>query len=424
VKSLRNPLKVAKWEIKRNLKNKSFLIGLFLTPVLMFGFGLIGSLMGDSDDDADGGTESVEVYVHDDVGVFKSIQETVDERDFDWDLAETDIPEEAVGSELDGTENTAYIFVSEEALDEGTIPVYTSEDIPPYFMSEAQVLEGPIKAMQLNALGFSDEELAVVATPIEFADQETTEEGESAEDDDTVADALGMDEEDVKKRFVSGGFAGIILLSIIISGMYIFQSASQEKKDKIAEIILSSVTPGELMQGKIIGYFALGMIQALVLLLFAIPFAMWQMDLNVFKYLFVPETALLVTLAIMGYLLFAAIFVGIGATMADMSSAGQFQGMVIMLPFLPFIFIGPIIGDPSGLFAQIGTYIPFTSPGVLILRLSIMPEWPWMEIIIALAILIVSIWIFMKLAGKIFKVGILMYGKNATPKEIWKWIRA
>lgn len=421
MKRVRNPLKVAKWEIKRNLKNKSFLIGLFLTPVLMFGFGLIGVLMGDSDD-AD--SETVDVYVHDDIGVFDAFEETADERDFDWHLEETDVSEDAARAELDDTENTAYIFVDEEALDEGTIPVYTSEDMPTFFMGDAQVMEGPVKAKQLDELGFSDEELTMVSTPIEFADAVGVDGGGAVEDDKTMADTLGMDEEEIKKRVVSGGFAVIILLSIIFSGMYIFQSASQEKKDKIAEIILSSVTPGELMQGKIIGYFVLGMIQALVLLLFAVPFAMWQMDLNVFQYLFVPETALLVALAIMGYLLFAAIFVGIGATMADVSSAGQFQGMVLMLPFLPFIFIGPVMSDPSGMIAQIGTYIPFTSPGILILRLSMLQEWPWTEIIISLAILAVSIWIFMKLAGKIFKVGILMYGKNATPREILKWIRA
>lgn len=418
---MRNPLKVAKWEIKRNLKNKSFLIGLFLTPVLMIGFGLITSLIGDSDDEDE---ETINVYVHDDVGVYDAIRETADERDFDWHLEETDVAEADVEQELDDTEHTAYLFVDEAALDEGTIPVYTSEDMPASFLSEAQVMEGPVKALQLNELGFSDEELAVVSTPIEFADKESTDDGGDVNDEETIADAMGMDEEEIKKRVVSGGFAVIILLSIIFSGMYIFQSASQEKKDKIAEIILSSVTPGELMQGKILGYFVLGMIQAFVLLIFAVPFAMWLMDLNVFQYLFVPETALLVALAIMGYLLFAAIFVGIGATMADVSSAGQFQGMVLMLPFLPFIFIGPVVSDPSGIVAQVGTYIPFTSPGILILRLSMLQEWPWMEIMIALAILIVSIWVFMKLAGKIFKVGILMYGKNATPREILKWIRA
>jgi ABC-2 type transport system permease protein len=80
--------------------------------------------------------------------------------------------------------------------------------------------------------------------------------------------------------------------------------------------------------------------------------------------------------------------------------------------------------EPVDSLPKLGTYIPFTSPGVLLLRLTLLDEWPWIEIIISLAILIVSIWIFMKLAGKIFKVGILMYGKNATPKEIWKWLRA
>lgn len=419
---MRNAMKVAKWEIKRNLKNKSFLIGLFLTPVLLFGFGLIGGLMGGSDDDIEGDT--VTVFVNDEVGVFETIKETADERDFDWDLEKTDVPEEDVETELVGEEDTAYIYVDTDVLDDGTVPVYTSDEIPLFFMNEAQALETPVKTMQLNELGFSDEELARVSTPIEFAEAGGPDDGEATEDGENTEEAGGMDEEQIKQKLVSGAFAGIILLSIVFSGMYIFQSASQEKKDKIAEIILSSLTPGELMQGKILGYFVLGMIQALVLLVFAVPFAMWKMDLNVFEYLFVPETALLVALAIMGYLLFSSMFVGIGATIADATSAGQFQGMVLMLPFLPFIFIGPVASDPSGLFAQIGSYIPFTSPGVLILRLSMLEEWPWTEILIALAILVVSIWAVMKLAGKIFKVGILMYGKNATPKEILKWIRA
>jgi ABC-2 type transport system permease protein len=110
--------------------------------------------------------------------------------------------------------------------------------------------------------------------------------------------------------------------------------------------------------------------------------------------------------------------------MADMSTAGNFQGLVMMLPFLPLVFIGPVFSNPTGLWAQIGSYIPFSSPGVLIMRLSQMDEWPWIEIVISIVILLISIWLCMKLAGKIFKIGILMYGKNATPQEIWKWIRA
>lgn len=191
----------------------------------------------------------------------------------------------------------------------------------------------------------------------------------------------------------------------------------KKKKDKVAEIILSSLTPAELMQGKIIGYFGLGMVQAVVFLSFGIPIALWKLDIPLFEYLLVPELILYIAIAILGYFLFSALFVGVGATMADMSSAGNFQGMVMMLPFLPFMFIGPVISDPSGLIAQVGTYIPFTAPGVLLLRLTLLESWPWIEIMISLAILLVSIWLFMKLAGKIFKTGILMYGKKCYTKR-------
>lgn len=415
---MRNALKVAKWEIRSNLKNKSFLIGLFLTPVLFLGFMFLGSLFGSSDDDGD----ATQVFVRDELGVFDSLEATADEAAFDWNLQTTDVTEDNVQNELDSSDNTAYLFLDERALEDGVIPVYTSEEVGMGFINQVQALSTPIKTRQMQQLGLSDEELAAVSMSIQF--EETTSD-ELAPAEEETSEGGGLLGGDPFERIVPGAFAGIILMSIIFSGMYIFQSASNEKKDKIAEIILSSVTPNELMQGKVIGYFGLGLIQAVVLLTFAIPISIWQLDdVPILDYLLVPEVLLLVAIAVLGYFLFAALFVGIGATMADMSSTGNFQGMVMMLPFLPLIFIGPILSDPSGLIAQIGTYVPFTSPGVLLLRLTILEEWPWMEIIIALAILIVSIWIFMKLAGKIFKTGILMYGKNATPAEIWKWIRA
>lgn len=176
------------------------------------------------------------------------------------------------------------------------------------------------------------------------------------------------------------------------------------------------------MQGKIIGYFVLGITQVLVWLIFLVPIAIWKMDIPLLEYLFVPELLLFLFIAFAGYFLFAAIFVGLGATVEELTATSNFQGMIMMLPFLPFLFIAPIMSDPSGLIAKVGTFIPITSPAILLLRLSMLEEWPWMEIVISLVILVISIWLFMKLAGKIFKMGILMYGKNATPKEIWKWM--
>jgi ABC-2 type transport system permease protein len=278
------------------------------------------------------------------------------------------------------------------------------------------ILQGPILAYQMDELGLTEEQIVGLSQGVQFAEMDT----EEAEADSGIATS----DEDFLADLIPAAFGGIIFMSILFTGMAIFQSASQEKKDKIAEILLSSLTPEELMQGKIIGYFVLGLIQAAVLLIFIIPVVLIQTDIPLFEYLFVPETLLYLLIAVLNYLMFAAIFVGIGATIEDVSTSGNFQGLVMMLPFLPFIFIGPVIGDPSGLMAQIGTYIPFTAPGVLLMRLPLLDTWPWIEIIISLAIIIISTVLSVKLAGKIFKVGILLYGKNATPGEIWKWLRA
>lgn len=415
---MRNTMKVAKWEIKRNMKNKTFLIGLFLTPLLIVGFMMLGDLFGGSDDAEE---EQTRVFVNDQLDVFPVLQGTIDQAGFNWELLQTDLDESQISEELENSENTAYVFVDNRALEDGIVPVHTSEEINTFFMNEVQILETPLQALKMQKLGLSDEELAAVSQGVFF---EETNQQDTSVPAESEPETGAASETDSMERIVPGAFAGFIMLSIVFTGMAIFQSASQEKKDKIAEIILSSLTPSELMQGKITGYFVLGLIQALVSVIILLPFLVWRIDIPVMEYLLVPELALLIGIAILGYLLFASVFVGVGATMADISTAGNFQGMVMMLPFLPFIFIGPVFADPEGLMAQIGTYIPFTSPGVLIMRLSILEEWPWVEIAISLAILAVSVWIFMKLAGKIFKVGILMYGKNATPGEIWKWIRA
>src|SRR5690625_3128414 len=121
----------------------------------------------------------------------------------------------------------------------------------------------------------------------DFHQEDTT--GEENHEEKSSAGPFLEDSDKFLQRFIPGIFSGIILFSIVISGMMIFQSASQEKKDKIAEIILSSLTPNELMQGKIVGYFVLGLIQVFVWIGLALPVIMWKFDLPIFEHLFTPE---------------------------------------------------------------------------------------------------------------------------------------
>lgn len=414
---MRHSMKVAKWEVKRNVKNKSFLISLFLTPFIFIAVSIFINWLNVNPEEAL--TEpDITVYVHDELGIFPKLKETASELDLPWKLIETEQSESSIQDKLEG-KSAAYIKVNETALSEGIIPVHTGDELGGRFTSQLALLQGPILAYQMDDIGLSPDQAATLSRGVHFIEMNSAE----AANEETEA-GIADTEEDFLAKLVPAGFAAIIFLTVIFTGMAIFQSASQEKKDKIAEILLSSLTPGQLMQGKIIGYFILGLIQTTVLLVFLIPYIIMQTDIPLIEYLFVPETVLFVALAVLNYLMFAAILVGIGATIEDVTTAGNFQGIIMMLPFLPVIFIGPVFSDPSGIMAQIGTYIPFTAPGVLLMRLAILDVWPWLEIIISLIVILISIVLFIKLAGKIFKVGILMYGKNATPAEIWKWIKA
>lgn len=417
---MRNSMKVARWELKRNLKNKSFIIGLFLTPAIMALFIFIPSLFSDDTDEI----EDVHLFVKDELQLFETLEDVADEED--WEnitIEETKLDHDSILDVVFRESGTAYLELTESSMDEGTIPLYVNEDVDDFFAFEISALEAPIQMKKLEQIGLSPEEIDAIASGVAFDVKYADDIGETSNDGEVIVESDGLfSGDDPLKRIVPGAFAGVILFSIVMSGMMIFQSASQEKKDKIAEIILSSLSPNELMQGKIIGYFVLGLIQVFVWIGLAIPLVLWKFDIPIFEYLFVPELIILLAIAVLGYLLFAALFVGLGATMEDVSTSGNFQGMVLMLPFLPVIFIGPILSNPSGLIAQIGSYIPFTSPAILIMRLTLLETWPWVEIALASGVLLVSVWLFMKLAGKIFQVGILMYGKNATPREIWRWL--
>ncbi|MET3682839.1 ABC-2 type transport system permease protein [Alkalibacillus flavidus] len=413
---MRNSFKVGKWELKRNLKSKSFLISLFLTPLIFIFFATVPSLLMSDDE----GSDATTVYVNDSIGAYSLVESVVNQQDFlNWNVTETDDSLEDVRGTLQEEGNAAFVALNEATLENGVVNYATGSDIGGNFPAQIQALEQPIKQLQIQQADLTEEQANLVATPVQFqmADQPSSS--------DVTSNSPAGFAEDPFKNGIPAMFGGIVLFSIVITGMMIFQSASQEKKEKVAEIILSSVTPAELMQGKIIGYFGLGLFQVTVWMVFIIPLSVYLVDdIPIIDYLLTPQLLLFVLIAILGYLLFASLFVGLGATLEDANSSSNFQGMVMMLPFLPVVLIGPVLSDPTGLAAQVGTYIPFTSPAILMMRLAIIDEWPWMDIIIGLAILIVSIWVCMKLAGKIFKIGILIYGKNATPQEILKWLRA
>ena len=252
------------------------------------------------------------------------------------------------------------------------------------------------------------------------------------------------------------GFAlGMLLYFFIFAyGSMIMMSVMEEKTSRIVEIIISSVKPFNLMTGKIIGVSLAGLTQVLI----------WCVMFSVFSYFFsmyfgistssssgeiilstdeadaISSYALEMISAFMnlpltniffafiiyfigGYFLYASIFAAIGAAIDNQADAQQF-----MLPITLIIIIGLYVGvltvpeDPNGIIAQIFSYIPFTSPIVMLMRIP--HGVPLYEQILSVTILFSSVLLIVWISAKIYRIGILMYGKKITYGEMIKWLRS
>lgn len=258
-------------------------------------------------------------------------------------------------------------------------------------------------------------------------------------------------------KLAFGGAAGYLLfMFIIIYGNMIMRSVIEEKTSRIIEVIISSVKPMQLMLGKIIGTSLAGITQFIIWLILGgvmlsvvsliigidltqmqtpqqdlIQQAMENPDFNMEiqnvmqSFFHLPITNLIIAFLlffISGYLLYSSLYAAIGAAVDNETDTQQFL-LPIMMPLILAVYVGffTVIEDPHGTVSTVFSFIPFTSPVVMLMRIPFgVPIW---QQIVSLVILIGTFMLTVWFAAKIYRVGILMYGKKPTYKELIKWIK-
>lgn len=266
------------------------------------------------------------------------------------------------------------------------------------------------------------------------------------------------------KAFIGGGFGYLIMMFIIIYGGFVMRSVIEEKTSRIIEVIISSVKPFQLMMGKIIGtslagitQFAIWIVSAGFLLLIAfsffdidpealnsstnlasgmgagvspIPSADGVMQLyaqELFKIPWVMLITFFLIYFILGYLIYSSIYAAIGAAVDNETDTQQFI-FPIILPLMLAIYVGffSVFSNPHGPIAVGFSLFPLTSPIVMLMRLpggigdGGVPIW---QLITSILLLIGTFIGIVWLAAKIYRVGILMYGKKPSYKELFKWLK-
>lgn len=237
------------------------------------------------------------------------------------------------------------------------------------------------------------------------------------------------------KESKSGGMAAIMLpfllmfmiyMTVLIYGIAVMRSVLEEKTSRVMEVMLSSANSTQMMAGKILGVGAVGATQVLIWMSTVLLTSLYgaavaapylrDAQLSPLVYVCFPVFFLL------GYLLYSSMYAAVGAMVNSEEEAQQMQWPVMIPLILCTVFAMTVIRDPNSNVAFWASIFPFTAPIVMFLRVVVQQPPMW-QIGLSIGLVIVSIWGMVWLCSRIYRVGILMYGKRPTLPEIMKWIK-
>lgn len=222
-------------------------------------------------------------------------------------------------------------------------------------------------------------------------------------------------------------FAMVMLLytAVIFYGVSVMRAVLEEKNSRVMEVLLSSATSTELMAGKLIGVGAVGLTQIAIWIVMAATYALPALAANAStgEIHIAPLTlAAFALFFLLGYLLFSSIYAAIGAVITSEQEGQQMQ-FIIILPLIISVFMmGPVMHAPDSPVAVWTSMVPFFSPVLMYLRIAVQPPPVW-QIALSLALLVGTIAGILVLCARIYRIGILMYGKRPTLPEIVKWLK-
>jgi len=225
------------------------------------------------------------------------------------------------------------------------------------------------------------------------------------------------------------GYVMAILLSMttMIYGMNVARSIIQEKTSRIFEVMLALTRPSDLLGGKLIGVGAVGLTQIAIWVIVAVaiasyPAAMGILSGNLSIHFSWVEGVLFPVYFVLGYLLYASLFAGLAASCETEQELQMYTPLAALPIWLSFALIVLVVNNPDSGISIAASLFPATAPIIMMLRMGSQMPHPW-EFAASIGIMIASIWIVLWISARLYRVGILMYGKRATLPELVRWLR-
>ena len=435
---------IIKREYLTRVRNKTFLLSTFLLPLIFILFIFGASYLSFK------GKEKEKIAVYDESGIFKNKLVNKDDKTITFTFVEDTAINKLLNSDFDGylhirtVNNTAvnkFDLISKKQL--GNTKVYVEEQMN--LQVENKILNDKygIGREQLDSIRTRSQNVVVNETLLEG--------GKKKEIDSALTSVIGY-------------LCGILIyITMFIYGAGVMRGVMEEKTNRIAEVVISSVRPFQLMMGKIIGIGAVGLTQFLLWIILIIGLisigqkliphdVLMQVQQLQHDTTFPNSSSTRVTDAAQkiyeinkmvtsvnwpmiiacfffyflgGYLFYAALFAAVGSAVNEDPQEAQSLMLPIMMPIIfAFIILSSAIQNPGSSIAVWGSMIPFTSPIVMMGRIpaGVPGTVPWWQLGTSMILLVGGFIGTTWVAAKIYRTGILMYGKKTTFKEMFKWI--
>ncbi|MDP4551720.1 ABC transporter permease [Alkalihalobacillus macyae] len=396
------------------LKSKAFIVTTVITLLMIFLLTNISTII-----------ERFDTNEEDQVGVittseyFPLLQNQLDRMESNLDLKSFKGTEEEAQEAIEEGELDSYMILEEDEAGEPRA-IYKAETVAE--QNTPQLLESALQQVKSTVAaeraGVTQKQLLEIDQPVQF-EKIALEKGAKTEDELNQA------------RVFVYVLLFVIYFSVIFYGNMVAVEVATEKSSRVMEILISSVSPVKQMFGKILGIALLGITQYTIIIISGYLFMQLQDDegsqtgflsfLN-FSNLTVSLVVYAIVFFVLGYLLYATILAMVGSLV---SRAEEVQQLIMPVQFLIIIafFIAMFgLSTPSSPFVTIASYIPFFTPVVMFLRVGMLAI-PFWEVAISLALLIGSIIVFGILGAKVYRGGVLMYGKSSSLKDIGKALK-
>jgi ABC-2 type transport system permease protein len=412
---MRNTWLVIRREYLERIRAKSFIISTVLLPAFVFAVTVLPSKLATM---KSGGAEKIVVAASDQTvadAVANQLRSSDTDHKYQVDTKVTDDidDKDSLDSDVRAKKIDGYLWLTNQAVLNGTIEYSTlsSGDM----MLNQQIREAAndgVTRARLLQHGVQKGELDPLLKPVKVE----------------IVSLAGKkkQENEMAQFFACFLVAMMIYITLIMYGMSVMRSVLEEKSSRVMEVLLSSIKAKELMAGKLLGVGAVGLTQVAIwttfIVLLGTPGALSTPEVRQM----LSGQPLLITFLpiffVLGFMLYSSMYAALGAAVNSEQEAQQWQWFVTMPLIIPIILLSKVIISPNSAMALWLSMVPFFAPILMYVRIVAQTP-PWWQIAISIGLMLLTTYFIIIVSSRIYRVGILMYGKRPTLPEILKWLR-